>query len=247
MRYLFLFLLPLVILSCNSKENGELPPEDKWVIESIENSGGDLYNSSKVAFRFREHDYEATHSNGMYEYVRIMNTQDTMIRDVLNNEGFYREINGTVADLPDSMAAKYTRSVNSVIYFALLPDGLNDEAVNREYLGEKEIGGKTYHKVRVTFDQQGGGEDFEDVFIYWFNSETGFFDYMAYLYHTDGGGVRFREAYNPRVVNGMRFMDYNNFKPTDSLRLEDIDDAFMNGSLEKLSVIELEGISVEPL
>ncbi|MEJ2003929.1 MAG: hypothetical protein P8X57_02975 [Cyclobacteriaceae bacterium] len=245
MKYL-LICIPL-LWACGSPENKDLPPEDKWTLESIEKSGGELYNKSKIAFRFREHEYEAVHDDGLYEYTRIWSDGDSTVRDVLNNKGFSREINGKRIDLPDSMAAKYTRSVNSVIYFALLPDGLNDPAVNRKYLGTKDLKGTTYHKVRVTFDQNGGGEDFEDEFIYWFNDETGYFDYMAYLYHTDGGGIRFREAYNPRTVNGIRFMDFNNFKPVDSLALESIDNAYMNGELEKLSVIELEDITVQPL
>jgi hypothetical protein len=241
-------LIPLIlILGCTAQPDKELKQEDRWVIESIEKSGGDLYENSQITFRFREHMYEATHKNGVFEYVRITEHADTVIRDVLNNEGFYREINGERVNLQDTMAAKYARSVNSVIYFALLPDGLNDEAVNREYLGEKEIKGSRYHKIRITFDQQGGGEDYEDVFIYWFNESSGFFDYMAYTYHTDGGGIRFREAFNPRFINGMRFMDHNNYKPKDTLELVTIDDAFLNGDLEKLSVIELEEISVQPL
>ena len=251
MRYLFLLFIA-ILSGCgpsvnDQNDNQSLPPEDKWVVESIEKSGGDLYNKSDVSFRFREHEYRAIHNDGLYEYVRTLTTEDSVVRDVLTNEGFYREINGQRIDLPDTMAAKYTRSVNSVIYFALLPDGLTDDAVNRSYLGTTEINNTTYHKIQVTFDRQGGGEDFEDEFIYWFNDETGFFDYMAYLYHTDGGGIRFREAYNPRVVNGIRFMDFNNFKPKDSLNLQQIDDAFLKGELEKLSVIELEGISVQPL
>ncbi|MCA6079041.1 DUF6503 family protein [Fulvivirga sedimenti] len=241
-------LLGLLLISC-SRQNSEdtLSEADRIVMESIEKSGGERYNNMDLSFRFRDRDYGARQQDGLFEYVRITTDSTGVIRDVLNNDEYYREVNGIRVDVIDSMAGKYARSVNSVIYFALLPDGLSDPAVNREYLGTKEINGKNYHKIRVTFDQEGGGDDFEDVFIYWFNTETGFFDYMAYLYYTDEGGIRFREAYNPRFEGGIRFMDFNNYKPIDSLELDVIDDAFMAGELERLSVIELEEINVKPL
>ena len=244
MKKYFIFIL-MIIAACQPEK--EIPEADRWVFDSIEQSGGDLYDHMQLTFKFRDHNYEARRDQGLFEYVRIKEDSNGITRDVLNNDGFYREINGERVDLADTMAAKYARSVNSVIYFALLPDGLDDEAVNRQDIGDEVINGINYHRVRVTFDQQGGGEDFEDVFIYWFNEQTGFFDYMAYLYHTDGGGIRFREAYNPRFVSGIRFMDFNNYKPADTLELKNIGQSFLNGELEKLSVIETENIIVQPL
>lgn len=92
------------------------------------------------------------------------------------------------------MALKYYNSVNSVHYFAYLPQGLNDKAVQKELLGEVVLKGEPYYKVRVTFAQEGGGNDYEDVFIYWFHKQKFTMDYLAYEFHVDGGGMRFREA-----------------------------------------------------
>jgi hypothetical protein len=114
-------------------------------------------------------------------------------------------------------------------------------------MGMKEINGKNYHKIRVTFGQEGGGDDFQDVFIYWFEEQSLSMDYMAYLYFTDGGGMRFREAINPRRVNGVLFQDYYNFKPPEEMPLDSIDDAYMAGELELLSEILMENIQVTPI
>jgi len=73
----------------------------------------------------------------------------------------------------------------------------------------------SYYKLKVTFDQDGGGDDFDDTYVYFFNKATFKPDYLAYDFHVNGGGMRFREAYNERYVNGIRFVDYNNMKPID--------------------------------
>jgi len=239
---LFLLFSLSIVFACS--------PEDKAqtiVDEAIEVHGGDLYHHSQVAFRFRDRDYSALNNEGRFEYVRLFEDSVGLVKDVLNNDGYYREVNGREVDVIDSMAAKYARSVNSVIYFGLLPDALNDPAVIKEYLGKKEIKGSTYDKIRVTFHKEGGGKDYDDEFIYWFEEETRAMDYLAYLYYTDEGGIRFREAYNPRTVNGITFYDFINYQPKDSLVLETIDDAYLNGELEELSRIELENVEVSEL
>ncbi|MFT5436447.1 MAG: hypothetical protein ACI840_001095, partial [Ulvibacter sp.] len=65
-------------------------------------------------------------------------------------------------------------------------------------------------------------------------------------YEVDGGGIRFREAYNPRVVNGIRFADYNNYKPENlNVSLSNLDVLFEQGALKLLSKIETESVSVQ--
>jgi hypothetical protein len=60
--------------------------------------------------------------------------------------------------------------------------------------------------------------------------------------------MRFREVYNEHIVNGIRLVDYNNYKPTNALtKLLDLDKAFENNGLEKLSEINLKNIKVELL
>jgi len=69
--------------------------------------------------------------------------------------------------------------------------------------------------VNILDNQEGGGDDFDDTYVYFFNKSTFKPDYLAYDFHVNGGGMRFREAYNERYVNGIRFVDYNNMKPID--------------------------------
>lgn len=217
------------------------------VDKAIEEAGANNLNGKEISFDFRDKHYRSVRENGRYLLERSFEQDSLNIRDVLNNEGFSRYVNGTQEQVADSMVTRYSNSVNSVHYFAYLPYGLNDQAVNKEMMGEVNINGKDYYKIKVWFDQQGGGTDFEDVFIYWIGKNDFKVDYLAYEYHTNEGGIRFREAYNRRTVNGIDFVDYRNYKPASKdIELSTIDSLFANDALELLSVIELKDVKVSP-
>lgn len=243
LKYSLIFVL-LSAFSCLEK-----PDADQIIDQTIKTAGGDLFLKSTIDFDFRNRHYKSIRDAGTYQYERIFLDSLDTIRDVLNNDGFERFTNSEIADIADTMAVKYTASVNSVLYFALLPYGLNDAAVNKSYLGESTIKEEIYHKIKVTFEQEGGGEDYQDVFIYWVNQQKSTIDYLAYSYEEDHGvGSRFREAYNARDVNGVRFVDYVNYKyEGKQYTLQDYDKAFKQNVLKKLSVIELENVEVSLL
>jgi hypothetical protein len=226
----------------------KVDPEAQRIIEqAIQTHGGDRYKNHEIQFDFRDRTYSSKRKGGIYTYERIfVDSTGQKTVDILTNNSFTRKIDDQVVEVPDSMQDKYSSSINSVIYFALLPYFLLDPAVNKEYLGTSHIKGEPYHKVKITFNQEGGGEDFEDEFIYWFHETKHTLDYLAYSYKTDGGGARFRAAYNPRVIGGIRFMDYSNYKPNPETRyILNFDSLFAAGQLEKLSEIETKNILVK--
>lgn len=244
MRIIYILFILVTLTSCKK----EIPLSAQDIVDkTIEVSGGDKYLNAEIDFDFRDKHYRSVREGGKFQYERQFQDSIGIIKDVLNNDGFQRFVNDTLTKIPDSMAVKYTSSVNSVHYFALLPYGLNDAAVNKSSLGEVAIKDKLYYKIKVTFSQEGGGEDYEDVFIYWIEAETFKANYIAYSYiEDDGVGIRFREAYNERFINGLRFVDYNNYKSEDAtMDLLGLDKAFESGSLKLLSKIELENIEVK--
>jgi hypothetical protein len=245
MKYILsLASVALLILSCQSKPSVEV---QSIVDRSIEVSGGEKYKDFKMSFDFRNRQYKTERKLGTYTYQRI--TKDslhTIVEGYGNSTTFFRRVNDTLVTINDTLAHKITNAINSVNYFVLLPYGLNDAAVNKTYMGTKALKGQDYHKVKVTFNQDGGGDDFDDVYVYWFNATTHKVDYLAYSYHVNGGGMRFREAYNERYVNGLRIVDYNNYKPnSEAVALFDLDTAFEAGQLKLLSKIETENVIVE--
>ncbi|MDF0705958.1 DUF6503 family protein [Flagellimonas okinawensis] len=244
MKRIFIPLMLVFAIGCKQEPKKELTVQE-IVDNSIADSGGKMFNDYKVTFDFRDKSYTSENVEGQRVFKRISDLDSTQIVDVKRADDFERYMNDSLVMVHDTMAVKYANSINSVHYFVRLPYGLNDAAVNKELLGKETIKNKEYYKVKVTFDQQGGGDDFEDTYLYWFDIESFKPDYLAYDFHVNGGGQRFRKAYNERYINGIRFVDYENYKPkTDGLDILEIGQLFDKGELELLSKIELENITV---
>jgi hypothetical protein len=221
------------------------PTAQSIIDRTLAEAGGDRYLNMETAFQFRQHKYITRREGGLFSHHRILADSTGITEDVLSNEGYKRLRNGQPVEVVDSMAVKYASSVNSVVYFALLPYGLNDPAVIKKYLGETELEEKPLHLVQISFQEEGGGEDFEDVFLYWIHRETYTIEYMAYSFHVNGGGLRFRKAINPRTVGGIRFVDYENYSPQEGEALESLAESYLQGKLKLLSTIQLENIEVK--
>lgn len=254
LRNVLIVAVLLSFFNCKEKEKESqvvAPESAEEIIEkSIEVSGGNSFDHSEITFDFRDIQYKAIRNHGKFQLKRHFKDSLSEISDVLSNSGFERLRDGEKVQLADSTLSKYSNSVNSVHYFSVLPYGLDGKAVHKEDLGTKEIKGNTYHKIKVTFSEDGGGEDYEDEFIYWINRESFTVDYLAYTYKENDGsqGFRFREAYNERMINGLRFVDHDNYKPTNSnIEFEEMDDLFSSDKLELLSKIELKNIEVKDL
>jgi hypothetical protein len=248
--HLFLLILLLILTSCKDQKAADLNIAQNVIDRAINRVGGEQFKASEIEFDFRDRHYKALRKGWKFQYERIWKDSLREFKDVLSNTGFQRFVNDSMVSVPDSMATKYTSSINAVHYFSILPFGLNDKAVNKYNLGNVEVKGKSYYKIKVTFDEEGGGEDFEDVFVYWINTETFEVDYLSYSYEEDNNDIdlRFREAYNRRTVNGLTFADYNNYKPSGTLAtVENMDSLYVSNKLKLLSKIEMENIKVSLL
>ena len=243
----FPFSIPIILLILHFNP---LVAQESVVDKAIEVSGMEKMKNAEASFTFRKHTYSYKRQNGQFTYTRIGKNRDSsLVRDIYTNKGFTRYIDETMASITEERKNAYTNSVNSVMYFAFLPLWLKDPAVVLENKGTTFIKGIEYHKIRVTFKKEGGGVDFEDVFLYWFDVEDYSMDYLAYKYFTGKGGMRFREAYNQRTVNGITIQDYRNLQPKikDAVPFEQIEKAFENGKLEELSIIELKNVKISTL
>ena len=241
MKYISIFFIAF-LMSCKPSE--PKITAQQIIDKTILYSGADKVENSEISFKFRDKAYFAYRENGDFKLIREFDS----IIDGLTNDGFERFINLEKQTLSEADAAKYSNSVNSVHYFSVLPFGLNDKAVHKKLLPLSTIKGKEYYKIEVTFSENGGGEDFEDVFIYWIGKEDFLVDYLAYSYHTNEGGKRFRVLKEQCVKNGIRFVDFHNYKPLNKeILLIDIDKAFENNELKKVSEIILKDIEVKVL
>ena len=254
-----LIILTLVLLAaCNNKEKKiapklidktttsptpvKLSKSEKLLKETIEAHGGSLYETAGYAFIFRGNTFQFKNDGANYEYTKIYKKEHSEIKDVLKNGVFSRTVNNVPAELTDKEISSATGAINSVIYFATLPHKLNDEAVNSKYLEDITIKDENYHVIEVTFNQDGGGEDHDDEYYYWINATSKKIDYLAYNYSVNKGGVRFRAAYNKRVVNGITFQDYVNYEAPVGTPLKQLPSLFEANQLKELSKIDTENV-----
>lgn len=245
-KWILIISVFALFLSCeNTKDSSAQDVVDK----SIAISGGAIIANATLSFNFRDKYYKATRNNGIFQLERRFKDSLNTVRDLLSNNGFERFINNKLTEITPTEVKRYSTAVNSVHYFSVLPFGLNDKAVNKEYLKKVDLKGKPYHKIKITFNKEGGGEDFEDVFVYWINTEDYKTEYLAYSFKEKQGiGLRFRAAYNERYIKGVRVVDYYNYKPKDhNISLLDLGELFENNQLELLSKIDLKNVEIEPL
>lgn len=242
--------LILVLASCQSEKKEEKSSVSKEltaqnvVDKAIEFSGTDAYKNSEISFDFRDFHFESEATCDGYKFSREKN--DTL--DVLHNSDFKRSVSGNDIKLADSTAFKLSESINSVFYFMQLPMRLNDGAVIKKLKESQTFGDQSYHVVEVKFKKEGGGVDHEDVYMYWFNKDNFAMDYFAYSFNVNNEGVRFRATKKTQKIDGVRFVDYDNYKPESTdVDLETLLKDYHDGKLIKLSEIINKNMSVQKL
>ncbi len=245
-RFTFFCLLAslaVLLISCRGE------PDPQEIVEAaIEAHGGPHLDHAIVTFDFRGKHFTIRRDGGLFSYERAYTDSTGNIREVLSNDSLYRERDGIRVPLSERQRLSLEEAINSVVYFSLLPIPLDDPAVQKEYLGQAAVNGELYDQVGVTFREEGGGRDYQDRFVYWFHADRRTMDYFVYTFDNNGGGTRFREAVNPRIINGVRFADYMNYS-SDLIGddIENYDQLVATGNLELVSTIEMHNITVAPL
>jgi len=239
----FLASTVIVLISCQKEESNKA---QETINKAITVHGADLFEKKKVAFTFRNKQYSSERKGADYIYTRSFEDSLGYVEDkLINSTEFTRTIDNQNIELNSEWKGKYGNSVNSVLYFVEVLYRLNDQAVNKAYGGQISIKGQPYHVIEVTFGETNGGEDFQDEYRFWIHAEDFTLDYLAYNYETEGGGVRFREAFGREKIQGITFQNYINFKPSSKdTPLDELPDLFEKGALKELSKIINEDIKV---
>ena len=249
----FFGVLLLFIWSCENKASSSqkktsIHKGQEVIDQAIIAHGQHLFENATLSFLFRDKQYSARRSDAEYIYTRSFKNGSALIEDMLiNSTDFSRKKNDVSIEIEKEWAEKYSRSINSVLYFFQLPYLLNDLAVKKIDQGIKQIKGENYYQIKVSFQIENGGEDFEDEYLYWIDVNTFEIDYLAYNYITDGGGVRFRSAINKRRVNGLLVQDYINYAPLNKkIPLSSLITEFEKGALIERSRIINSDITLLP-
>ena len=229
------------------------PTDDpQYIVDrAIEAHGGAVIDRAVIEFDYRGAHFKATRDRGLFSYEKTFNDSTGKVRQVLNNDEVFQEIDGVRTDLTEKKRYSIQETLNSVVYFGLVPYFLNDPPVMKKYLAKTTIENEPYHEIEITFKKEGGGPDYEDRFIYWIHAERYTMDYLAYDFHINDGGTRFRKAYNVRTIEGVRIADFHNYTsdelPQPGTPIESYEELAANDRIELLSEIEWENVEVHPL
>ena len=256
-EYLKIFLLlacvQCISIACETTDTSQQTKAaansaQKIINRSILAHGTALFEKAKITFEFRDKTYTLDREKAAFTYARSFEDSLGWTEDVLTNSAiFTRSIKGIPTEVALETAAKYSRSINSVLYFFQVPYVLNDPAAQKIDEGIITLNGQNYHQIKITFSPKDGGKDFKDEFLYWIHTQTFEIDYFAYNYDTDGGGVRFREAINKRNLQGLLLQDYINYEPiSKDTPLKELPQLYDQGSLRELSRILNSNIEIIP-
>lgn len=233
----------LILLFSVLWTDGSSDKAQELVDAAIEEHGSQNLVRSIVDFNFRGQAYHVKKDGWRYEaHRRSIGENGVVIEDLHNKKGISRKVNGNPVDLDEKAKGVIETAMNSVVYFAYLPLKLNDPAVKKEYAGRGEIDGVAKERVKVTFAKEGGGKDHDDVFMFWFDPISKQMTHLAYFFHVNGGGARFREAVNVRRVGGVLFADYLNYSADLGQDLEKFESPKFRMQSNLLSTIELENL-----
>ena len=229
-------------------------PSAQAVVDSaIAAHEGTVLNRAVMTFDFRGDKYRICQNEGRFNYRRTY--RDSLghtVREGITYWCAFLFVAGDTVVLSPSAQNVVRTTVISVRYFAMLPEPLEDPAVQPKYSGRDTLNGVPYHRIQVTFREKGGGSDWQDVFMYWFRPDTYVMNYLSYAFglapsETDTG-TRFREVYNVRRVNDVRVADYMNYT-SDTLatnRMHLYPDLWEKDALELVSRVEIDSVQVQP-
>jgi len=256
-KQLFLLAMPLAILvGCQSKtdtssaevstESDDRSQAEAWIQKAVTAHGSEALSVSEISFDFRGKDFFVQKDGYDYYYQReYVDSLGLRIIDQVWPDSLFRTAGGKRQLLSPEKAESIAESIHSVVYFALLPQALQDPAVQATYLDNTTIKSEPYHRIKVTFSQENGGSDYQDEYLYWIHDQAHTIDYLAYNFQVNGGGARFRAVSLDTLVADVRFQDYKNYKPNrDGTALRGLDSLYEIGELELLSTIELNDIEV---
>lgn len=237
-----IFIALIVATNLVAQEDSNVNQAENILANAIKAHGGKKFKKAHYQFTFRDKVYQFKNNKAKYAYTMRKTVKEVNVVDVMENDEFIRTINDVNTPLGKKEQQGAMNGLNSVIYFATLPYKLLDPAVNLAYAGSANIKGQAYDILQVSFDEEGGGVDHDDQFLYWIRKDNHRIEYLAYSYQVNGGGVRFRAAYNTRMVDGILFQDYINYKAPLGMPLAKLPAMYEKEELKKLSVIATESV-----
>ncbi|WP_099600593.1 DUF6503 family protein [Reichenbachiella sp. 5M10] len=235
----------LALLLCTSCIDHQSPQE--ILDAAIKAHGASGFDKYLVEFDFRKKHFTIDHRKGLNEYARTyVDDSLGMVTDHVSRDSvFRRELNGEIVTVTQEEEREVEHEIESVVSFFQLPYGINAPSLSKEYVGKNIVNGQMYYKVKVLYEKR-GVDHHHDTFVFWVHEDKHTVDFLGYSYQGENGtGTRFRQAVHRQKILGILFQDYINYQTSDStVAVENLDELYETGHLERLSFIAKENIRV---
>lgn len=241
MRQLLL-LVVLGLVACAS----ERPEGEALLRQARKAHGADRLEHATVEFALDGARFRVERDGERFAYARTWADRSGLVfRDVLTAEGLERTIDGRAVGLGEAARREAATALRAAVYLALLPFSLDGAAEEALVLTPDTLSGQAYERVALPLDRAAPGLDERGRLVLWIHPERHTVDYLAYRYAADGGGARFRAAYEPRTVEGVRFANHYEFSG-DLLEVpvEGLGQFYERGELNFLGRVELDSVRV---
>lgn len=236
-------LKPALELSLKSNEKGV-----KLAQKIERQAGGEVHQTATIKADYQGDQYVVSRNCGRFKIKRIStNAAQQTVTLTLSNVQLQKTVDGNVIKLTDSVQNQLVDQLLKHVFLLEFPFGINSQTVRKQYLKNETINGEKYAKLEVAFLRSRVKPAVIANYIIWINPETATVAFVANTSNSDKTEMEFRKAINPRLVNGIRVVDYEYYhlKTPNSATLSKLGFAFQQGKLKKIRQEEWHNLKVE--
>lgn len=211
-KYLYIIILTVTLLflaACNqSAPKTETPVVEQKAFPEFFQKVLDAHGGLETWNKMNTLKFTSTRSTPATNYSIDLKSR----KEIIEVKGKYTLGNDGetvwVSPARDSFPGKNPRFMkNLVFYFVAIPFVLTDEGVVLADLGSKEVNGREYNVIKVTFEE-GVGDASEDQYVLYVNPNTNKIDFINYsvTYFDKTKATQYNALkYEWRNVNGLLF------------------------------------------
>lgn len=232
----------LLLFSCNNEQS--LSGED-LLNRAIEVSGGDSFFHSTISFDAQGMRYTMERDGNIANFTSERQVDTTYYKATYRNGYQQYFVNGVEQEESFSSRKFISSRLEGFLYLTSIPHVFNQTAVIVNRKEDVVIRNKTYQVLHITFTKLPEDDPGNEFYLY-IDPVSGYVEFRAEKLDLDGETNLLKKAYNPRIIEGIRFVDYKVFTTRDTtMLLSDYYKAYDIPNLIPIGDIEYTNIEVE--
>lgn len=260
----WVFILSFLLISCKNDSTKQTDSEDttevvmpelsiisnkegKKIIRTLEDAGDKNRETADILYNYKGQNYRIDRNCGWFEFMHdLSETGSDEVWKIDNMEVVQFINNRPRRDLADSTKLRLTKNLRKKLFLLELPFGLNSPTVQKEFLRNEEINGKSLAKLKVEFIEDNYEQPYLVKAVFWVDEKTEEVIYLAIKFGEETSPISFLKPINKRVIKEVKFTDYEVYHPKRNkhFALEDLAKAFENDKLDQDETMEYQNIQV---